>query len=404
MKQIVHTKTDSIRDIPLDRSVAFPKLEATTLAFEGCMAPQSWAFSPSLKRVNINVGFNAGDQQALLDRSNAVAKFLQHAGMHAPNLRTLQIRGRMTDSLNLTVAGLTQLRVLTIQGNCFLQADTLAAIAQFPALESLDVHASQVEANEFEDALLAGPDAPCFPALKNLTIRASGALLSAVIAHLPCATLVTLRADLEACSSGPSHVQPVLELLAQRAHASLVDLTFEDRTDPAELDTPPSSPPCWYTLGLLAPLARLKALKRATLPHPDLQDADLETLGKWWPALVYLHLGTLDADDGESGELPVWRTRMTPAAYSVAAKTFKHLESLALPAHLPDAVDGSAAAELAQQSKLCALVVGDVPDAGTRAVGIVDALLEIFPKLMTLDCHAAEVTERFETVLASRRL
>ena len=49
-------------------------------------------------------------------------------------------------------------------------------------------------------------------------------------------------------------------------------------------------------------------------------------------------------------------------------------------------------------SRLSALTVGEVSDAGKEAARMVDALLAIFPSLTTLDSSSAELTERFEAV------
>ncbi|KAH9913982.1 uncharacterized protein BXZ73DRAFT_81784 [Epithele typhae] len=241
---VLHAYTSRVKSITLRHAIPktiktpyplfeLPRLESVTLLSDGCMAPQAWAVSSRLKHVHINTGYSRS-QQELLDRSNAAAKLLLCAGNEAPCLESLYIRGRMTDTLNSVVTGLTQLRSLNIKGNCFIEPDTLAAIATFPALESLSVYANRVNASAFEDAVPAGVE--CFPSLKRLAIRASG----------PSSPLFSLASPMAGLPE---------------AATSLRELVIDDLTDISELDATHASPR-WYTVDLLAPLARLKALER----------------------------------------------------------------------------------------------------------------------------------------------
>ncbi len=168
-------------------------------SFHDCMVPQTWTTSTHLKTVSINMEFACS--------------------VHA-----------VLDSLNESVVALASLQSLTIPLNFFLAPSTLANIATFPSLRVLEVHASHIQADELEELL--APEAACFPAFQELTIRTGGLLLSAILHRIPIGTLTRLNVDMEKCLRGPAYMKPILELLAQKASTSLLrDLTIEDRTE-----------------------------------------------------------------------------------------------------------------------------------------------------------------------------
>ncbi|KAI0372605.1 hypothetical protein BV20DRAFT_1119627 [Pilatotrama ljubarskyi] len=396
VKEISHHR---FFEIPtLDRHAGImPRLEAVTLSFHGCMVSDAWMVSPRLRRIAVNIGYSY-DAQTTMDRSNGVAMYLEQVRKTAPGLLSLRIRGRMTDSLNNAVASLTQLRALTIHANCFLTCETLAAVASFPHLRSLKVHASSIQQADFADAL-ARLSTPCFPAMEELAIRASGSVLTIILEHLPAGILTKLHAEVDRCSRGPGHLKGTFELLAQKTSQSLQELSIEDWTEFQDLEPSLRSQKSleWYPLSLLDPLASLKELRRFALVSmlpPDLHDADLGQLGKWWPLLEHLNLGVYD-----TVLLPAdWQMRMTPAALTAVAKFLQRLESLALPI-LPIDLLVSTGEQPApgtvvpQQKTLRVLAIGDVPDAAACAKSLVEAILATFPSLTTLHCPAQEVSE-----------
>ncbi|KAI0642250.1 hypothetical protein C8Q79DRAFT_1013538 [Trametes meyenii] len=395
-----------LRTPSLDPSmVLMPRLEAVTLSFHGCMIPNAWITSPHLRRISVNIGF-AYDPQATIDRSNMVADYLQQVRRCAPNMRSLQIRGRMTEPLNIAVASMNHLRDVTIHGNCFFTGETLAAMATFPNLRILNVHANAIQHADFEDALSRHPG-PYFPALEVLDIRTSRPLLSAVLEHLCTGVLTKLRADVRQCSHGRNYVKGVFELLARKMADSLKELDIEDVADYDEDSTHDSPmPPSWYSISTLSPLAVLKQLRRfaihSVLP-PDLSDSDVGLLGKWWPSLQHLHLGAVDTDCLP----PEWQARMTPAVFGVVAQFLPHLETLALPILpvelLSSGGDLTTSNGLVRCHKtLRSLAIGDVPDGSACASTLVTAILTAFPSLTTLDCPTHEVTERFSAVTTNR--
>ncbi|KAI0352166.1 hypothetical protein OH77DRAFT_1460967 [Trametes cingulata] len=380
-----------------------PRLEEVTLSFHGCMVSNAWMVSPRLKRIAVNIGYSY-DAQTTIDRSNGVAMYLEQVRKTAPGLQSLRIRGRMTDSLNNAVASLSQLRNLTVHANCFLTCETLAAIATFPHLKSLNVHASSVQHADFAAALTRA-SAPCFPALEELEIRASGSVLTVILEHLPVGNLTKLYAEVDRCPRGPGHLKGTFELLAQKASQSLKELVIEDQTELEDLEPSLRSQKSleWYPLSLLSPLAALKELRHFALISilpAELHDADLGQLGKWWPSLQHLNLGVFDT------ELlpPDWQVRMTPAAFVAVAKFLPHLETLALPILPVDIVASSAkppAPEtvVPQQTALRALAIGDVPDAAPCAKTLIQAIRSTFPSLTILNCPTHEVSELFANTI-----
>ncbi|KAI0730738.1 hypothetical protein C8Q76DRAFT_613165 [Earliella scabrosa] len=394
VRRITHTRETLSANTFHDLSPILPRLEHVALSFHGCMVHKTWTTSTRLKTINLTVGFSRA-AQAVVDRSNAAASFLHQAGLCAPDLHSVQLRGRMSAALNQSVAALTRLQSLTIQSSCYLSPSTFATIATFPHLRVLEVHADHIQADEFEDML--APESVCFPALQELTIRTGGPLLAAILTRLPVDSLTKLHLDMDKCLRGPAYMKPIFSLLAQKASTSLRELLVEDRTDFEDLEVyPPSQDfPHWYTLDVLSPLAPLKHLRRFVLRDPDFDDATLEQLAKWWPVLEHLDLGTFDPDHS----VPKWKAQMTPAAYGVAAKFFARLTSLALPSIPPTSVDP----EQSQQRALRCLTVGDVPNASTEGSSMVDALFTIFPSLNTLDCPTIAITDRFDTVVTGTR-
>ncbi|KAI9062502.1 hypothetical protein FKP32DRAFT_1628891 [Trametes sanguinea] len=377
-----------------------PRLEAVTLSFRGCLVPDAWALSSRLERVNINIGYSY-DAQETIHRSNAVADYLERVRAYAPELQSLQVRGRMTPSLNSAVAALTRLTSLTVYANCFLTPETLAAIATFPRLRSLSVHASSIQDTAFADAL-ARTSSPCFPALEELEIRASGSLLMVLLENLTTGSLAKLRIEMDRSPRGPGYLKGVFEVLAQKTSRSLTELVIEDSTEYEDLDSSLQSHLSaeWYPLSLLKPLAALKGLRRfelvPTIP-PALRDTDLGDLGKWWPSLEHLNLGTFDPDC-----FPLdWQVQMTPAVLGAVAKYMPRLTSLSLPILAVDLLaslgrrDGPAV----QHKALRSFAIGDVPDPAACAAALAHAIRDIFPSLTILDCPAVEVAERFSALV-----
>ena len=406
-------------------SNVFPHLESVSLVNAGCLAPPAWIHSPLLTCVAVNLSFSR-KPHSVLDRSAAVARFLPTL----PHLHTLQLRGRMSDTLNAALAALTQLRSLTVHTGDSLGCETFAAIVAFPALRTLEMHASHIDADELEDALAQTmqEETAYFPVLEELSVRTNASLLATLLARIPVGILRKLSLDMDGEGSGAqvgpeTRMKPVFELLAQKAAGALRDLLIEDRTvhDEEPDDTQGTGAPArGYAVDVLAPLARVRQLRSFTLREPDLFDKDLETMARWWPALEHLDLGTPESGALEESEEPqlqhetdgaqaepevaYGKSQMTSEAYGIVARSFRFLESLTLSA--PPPCEVAAPEERAKfVTELRSLTVGKAGDATGKvdAPAVVDALLSIFPTVKSMDCPEAEVSARFEAVVAGRR-
>ncbi|TFK91450.1 hypothetical protein K466DRAFT_541704 [Polyporus arcularius HHB13444] len=326
----ISTRANGARCTATYCSVVFPHLESVLLFSQGCMAPPALATSTLLKHITLNMGFPSrmGSVSDLIERSDAAARFLHHARAQCPSIRSLTVWGRISPQLNAAIASYTQLRTISIHGTPF-KIETFAAIATFPFLETLDLVAylQEHEVRSWQGLSFSGEAS--FPALRNLTIRTFGPTVEPLLARIPVGVLTKLRLDMEVCMAGPSYMQDIFQLLAQKTSESLRELTVDDRTSMDDL--PSSGIARWYNLELLSPLARLRQLRCFTLHHPDLGDADLEELARWWPTLEHLDLGTYTPDM----VMPQWKAQFTPAAHPIAVRSFPRLLSATLPVAPP---------------------------------------------------------------------
>ncbi|RDX49194.1 hypothetical protein OH76DRAFT_1439253 [Lentinus brumalis] len=330
VRSLVHLREPTVPDALRHCSLVFPHLESVLLFSQGCMAPPALATSTLLKHITLNMGFPSrmGSISDLIERSDAAARFLHHARAQCPSIRSLTVWGRISPQLNAAIASYTQLRTISIRGS-FFKIETCAAIATFPSLETLDLGVFLREPEIRSWQVLSSSGTASFPALRNRTIHSFGPTVEAILARIPVGVLTKLRLDMEGCTEGPSYMQDIFQLLAQKTSESLRELTVTDRTSMDDL--PSSGIARWYNLELLSPLARLRQLRCFTLHHPDLDDADLKELARWWPTLEHLDLGTYTPDM----VMPEWKAQFTPAAHSIAARSFPHLLSVTVPVPPP---------------------------------------------------------------------
>ncbi|RPD59063.1 hypothetical protein L226DRAFT_510646 [Lentinus tigrinus ALCF2SS1-7] len=327
VRTIVHLRNPTVPDALRNCTAIFPRLESVVLFSQGCMVPYALASSPSLRQVTISTAFppRMGSIDALIERSDAAALFLQCARMQAPDIQLLRIRGRVSAKLNEVIVSYTHLRSLSVHATSF-RIMTFATVATFPCLETLDLSVF-LRADEIQSRIQ--PSSANFPALRDFTIRAYGPVVEAILVRLPIGVLTKLYLELESCLEGPAYMADVFERLVEKTSDSLRELSVKDRTDRDNLQSCGITQ--WYDLNLLRPLARLKQLRRFTLQNPDLSDDNLRALAQWWPTLEHLDLGTYDPH----AEVSEWKSRLTPAAHSIAASSFPRLSSIALPVALP---------------------------------------------------------------------
>jgi hypothetical protein len=363
--------------------------------------PFALYLSRSLRCVTVDVGFRTGKETQRLHESLLV--YLDAVARVSANLQHLRLRGRLSDRVTNSVALMHSLRSLSVCGGSQLMPRTLASIARFPNLEDLRLQLDCPNLADLAEGFTSAGSNPAlfFPSLRSLRICASPAAAEVIFVHLPQASssrlhTVHLESDLKLRSV--DSWTPALAILAEKAHASLTDLSFEALTSFCEaLDHALLPPKLHVTLATLAPLARLTHLRRfaidTTVP-PDLGDVDLATIAHWWPEIEELSLWSRPVD---AFDLPVYfttRPRATPAGLSFLAARCPRLRQLSLPtdvmilpkpAHPPLIVPS--------QTALAHLTIGCVrADKTIDPAGLAQCIYRAFPALKEIEFDCGDET------------
>ncbi|KDQ61540.1 hypothetical protein JAAARDRAFT_150312 [Jaapia argillacea MUCL 33604] len=336
--------------------------------------------SPRLNQLDITTRSIDGESEA----SQAVARFLTQAIDIAPSLTSLTLRGLACQDLNRAVASMTNLRCLSLLLHGTLLPSTLAAIATFPNLEELRIHASCVERDAFTSSIII--NSPLFPALRTFRIRGHPALMEVMLSKMEHSNISCLHLEIDGSNRSPTSAVPLLEIIGRTLSSSLQDLTIEhhlDLDEAEEIDTIPldtKSNNICFTIDTLRPLAKTRYLRRFVLDSslpPYLRDKDLKELLLQWPVLEHLDLGTHPALDSLAEK---WMSEITLYGLVLVAKHSPQLKKLALPINPSTSgpkLDGLVGCGLQELSLGCPLP----PD--TRALAPV--LSALFPVLVTLD-------------------
>jgi hypothetical protein len=263
--------------------------------------------SHELRHLTLDLGFNKARTDAKGWSNDAVAaEYLENVARIAA-LQRLDLRGMAlgSDGINRALISMKSLRILSLTTGKSLTVNTLAAITAFPSLNELEIHAGHIDAHELADSITIH-DTTLFPALKMLHIRAQAPLVEFLLQKIPCDSLKRLVVEAEQPAQPPSSWGSVISLIPAKTTNSLRELTIEHHTDSAaETDsnsenTPPQSdllePRSQFTIATIRSLAKLPHLRRFVLDTtvvPDLCDADIEEMAKWWPLLEHLYLGGL---------------------------------------------------------------------------------------------------------------
>lgn len=317
----------------------FPKLVSVEVAADGCATPAvNLSLTTALKSVDIDTGVNTGRKAAGVERSGLMADYLTAANLMSHILETTRIRGFACERLNSSIAQLTSLRVLSLKVGNSLMTDTLVAVAFFPGLEELTVHADRVDPERFNEQI-ADKQAPVFPSLHTLQIRSQFAIVETIIENLRSTTFNTL--DMEVVDSQDAsawkrlfttmRTHPTIPNTLERLkidHHIEIDGDIEDT--PASTDDKASD--MRFTLNTITPLSKFSNLKRfavdTNLP-PDVEDKDLEEVAKWWPGLESLELGVWPEEEGEdAGD---WKPRTTLGSLESVARRCSNMHTLVLP-------------------------------------------------------------------------
>jgi hypothetical protein len=263
--------------------------------------------SRDLRHLTLDLGFNKARTDANGWSNDAVAAEYLEAVAQITSLQHLDLRGMALGDYRISRAltSMKSLRVLSLTTGKSLSPNTLAAITDFPCLNELEVHAGHIDANELPDSMTTR-ETPLFPALKVLQIRAQAPLVALLFQKMPINNLKCLIIEAEQPAQAPSTWKLALCLIPAIATDSLRELAIEHHIDSiieTDLDlnnmTSLSNLPGFrndFTIAALRPLAKLPHLQRFILDSnvtPDLCDADIEEVAKWWPDIEHLDLGGL---------------------------------------------------------------------------------------------------------------
>jgi hypothetical protein len=275
------------------------------------------SLSHKLHHLTLDLGFNKARTYTKGWSNDIVAAEYLEKVARTTSLQRLDLRGMALspDRLNHILTSMKSLRVLSLATGKSLTVNTLTAIAAFPCLSELEIHAGHIDADEFADSTTVH-ESPLFSTLEILHIRAQAPLVEFLLQKMPSDTLRRLTIEAAQPVQPPSIWASVFSLISAKTSNSLRELTVEHHIDPAiETDSNSNNilpqanileSRSQFTIVALRPLANLPHLRRLvmeTTVTPDLCDADIEELAKWWPVIEHLDLGGLLSDIECLGEL-----------------------------------------------------------------------------------------------------
>ncbi|KAH7890834.1 hypothetical protein F5I97DRAFT_87944 [Phlebopus sp. FC_14] len=330
--------------------------------------PLRMSLSPRLRQLTLSVGY------AACDSASAFTYDLLSRLKECPALERLVIRGYSRICLELPLRSLTTLQSLSLHLSSLTQR-TFLAVSALPLLADLDVHASHMSSESLAVAVAdhCGRNAPFFPSLTKLRIRAQPAALELILHHLPRHKLRALHVD-AADPTPQSSWESVLQAIPMTTPL-LRDFTLEHSIIDDSQVSQEYAPEKCFTLDQFRPLSKLPLchfVLDSSVP-PDLSDADIEEMAKWWPSLERLELGSPTAL--ENIEV-AWVPKTTLGSLVTLAKGCKKLGSLAIV--LDTASTISPPSEQAPHP-LATLLVSSRSEVDTTVLP--DALCKLFPSL-----------------------
>jgi hypothetical protein len=319
-----------------DTTPLFPNLQSVAVLMDGCAAPAvHLLLSPMLSAITIDIGVSTGRATGV-ERSENIAAYLSTLRSSSIPIQNLKIRGFACEKLNQAVCGLSTLKSLSLKLGTSLSTTAVVAIANFPLLEELLIHADRVDAGSLKGSFASS--SPLFPNLRTLDIRSSVEVVATIMEHVR-STAVT-RFSIEVTKDDDSawtHLYSVIPTTIQDIHIDhRIDLDDPTKDTTDIINNNP------FTIKRLGPLSKLAALRSFTLETDifvDFVDKDVEELTKWWPILRTLHLAVLPYEECKENEdqqarVVPWTPRLTIGCLSPIAKGWPHLECLCLPIDL----------------------------------------------------------------------
>ena len=389
-----------IVDATSSANTLLPSLRSVRLVLKDATShqlPLTLYLSRNLQSISVDVGFRSNKES--LGQHDALQAYLDDVACIARHLRHLRLRGQLSDRVINSVALMRDLRSLCLCGGSRLMPRTLASIAGFPNLEDLRVQLDCINIADMASTLnSAGSNTTLFPSLRNLRIRASPAAAEAFFPHLPADKLCTLYLESDLKPRSIDSWTPALAVLAERTHATLVDLSFEVLTSFCEAFDHATFPPKLHlTLATLAPLARLVHLRRFVLDTsvpPDLGDVDIASIVCWWPEIEELSLWSRPVEVFDFPAYFTTQPRATPACLATLATQCPRLRRLdlpmdvavlPLPSHPPQIVPS--------QATLVHLTIGCVRVGKTiDPTGVAECIYRAFPALEEIEFECGDDT------------
>ena len=364
------------------------------------------SLSPKLRHLTLDLGFNKVRTYTKGWTIDTVAAEYLEKVICTTSLQRLDLRGMALgpDRLNRAITSMKSLHVLSLATGKSLTVNTLAAVAAFTRLTELEIHAGHIDADEFADSV-ASYETPLFPALQMLHIRAQAPLVELLLQKMPSDNLICLTIEAAQPVRAPSVWAPAFSLIPAKACNTLRELTIEHHID-STIETESNSDNIssqsnisesriQFTIDALRPLANLPHLRRLvmdTTVAPDLCDADIEELAKWWPGIEHLDLGGLLSDIECLGHL--WKSRATLRCLGDLSRLCPRLEILVINLDISseDACDAKPieVPRLSSHPLRC-LTLGSI--SAPEPLRLSQYLHKAFPSLIEVDGVAAHEEE-----------
>ncbi|KAG6854013.1 hypothetical protein C0991_011500 [Blastosporella zonata] len=365
--------------------VMLPSLRSAQLSTSNCDRIQAClSLSGQLSKLTLNLGFKARAS------NDYISQYLQDVVRTAPGLQRLSIRGSLPESLMGLVSSMSNLQALSLRLGSSLTTEALLAVASFPNLSKLEIHAGHIDAEDLF-AAFSQKEAPLFPSLTELHIRAHTPVLAHILENIPIDALHTLRIEAEEEAGVPATWGPVFQNITTKAANTIRNLTIEHHieVDDMELESAPSAdttslspgPPIINTPIPFSQLLTLRSLHHlekfvldTTLP-PIMSDAELETLIKGWPELQNLDLG-LAAPKRQTKSL-------TFRSLGMFASRTPNLKGLTLPVDINGMDTASIPVDSPISHVLTHLTLASAPPPDSALVA--EYLRRLFPALLEVD-------------------
>ncbi|KAF9466114.1 hypothetical protein BDZ94DRAFT_1306496 [Collybia nuda] len=355
---------------------------------------QALSLSSLLHYVEVDLGFKPRNN------TDCGYRFLEQVVHVASDLKRLGIRGSASESIQKLISSMQTLHTLSLHTGASLTHKTLLAVAYFPFLSELDVHAGHLDVDTLAGSL-HDHQGLIFPSLRKLRIRAVITIIEFFMGIIPINSLQSLHIEAEGPVDPLITWTPLFKLICIKAANTLQNLTLEHHIELHDSSTDNSNggnhtatlheniimntSEAQISFAALKDLHAIGGLRQLilnmTLP-PSICDQDLETLAGWWPALEHLDLGTASTTGCMSR---ISNYPMTLQSLIVCAQKLPKLASLILPANVNVASADALAAlnSVPSQKSLTRITLGHffAPDSIQLAQG----LHRLFPSLIYVD-------------------